>query len=105
MPFTAGLVTAGLGGYALAAPGYFATNVYDYAPTLDWLNIGPVVVATTSGTLLGLGVLLIATSWAAFLTRRAGTRYGAYRTHQELTQPPRPAVRDASVTTLLPPAS
>ncbi len=75
-PITGGAVTAAFGGWALGAPGSFA----------DTMSIGgtwrttveQTIVAGTSGTLLALGLLLLAAGIAAVVVRRAGVRLGTY---------------------------
>jgi len=84
VPFVGGLVVAAVGGYALGAPSMFADNVDTFVPTVSWFATGPTVVAATSGTLVTIGVLLVAAAWVSALTRRSGARYGAY----QATQPP-----------------
>ncbi|MCL2454994.1 MAG: hypothetical protein FWD18_06795 [Micrococcales bacterium] len=79
-PLTAGVVTTLLGGYAFVAPGYFGDHVVALLESPAWRpTLDQMIVSASTGTLLLVGLLLLAAAWSTAAARRAGTRFGAYR--------------------------
>lgn len=75
-PITGGVVTTAFGGWALIAPGVFSDSV---SISGSWqATAEQTVVAGTSGTLLAVGLLLLAAGIAAVAARRAGVRLGTF---------------------------
>ena len=76
-PVTGGVVTAGVGVWALVVPGSFS-DVVNVDSGRWQTTVEQAVVAGTSGTLLAVGLLLLAAGIAAVVVRRAGVRLGAF---------------------------
>ena len=73
-PGAGGVLTTGLGVWALVVPSSFGSVVSIGG---SWrTTVEQVVVAATSGTLLVVGLMLFAAGVAAAATRRSGVRLG-----------------------------
>ncbi|MCL2091709.1 MAG: hypothetical protein FWH11_11030 [Micrococcales bacterium] len=76
-PLTGGVVATAVGGWALVAPGSFGDVVGFGSGTLR-TTVSQTIAAGTSGTLLTVGLLLLAAGIAAAAARRAGVRLGTF---------------------------